>query len=92
MCAIKNKNPVSAPFLRSAHKFIMELKDGGFLDMRLIRKEDDKLDITVYRTQTHTDRHLHFVSSDVEVMLHMLTAFVSSMVFCIFWIISSSIT
>ena len=46
-------------------KFTMEVEEGGslpFLDTRVTRKEDGKLDITVYRQQTHTDRYLHFRS------------------------------
>ena len=40
----------------------MEVEKGGslfFHDTRVTRKEDNKLDITVYRKQTHTDRYLH---------------------------------
>ena len=45
--------------------FTMEVEEGGslpFLDTRVTRKEDGKLDITVYRKQTHTDSYLHFRS------------------------------
>ena len=48
-----------------AIKFTMEVEADGslpFLDTRVTRKEDGKLDITVYRKQTHTDRYLHFRS------------------------------
>ena len=43
----------------------MEVKEGGslaFLDARVQRGEDGRLDITVYRKPTHTDRYLHFQS------------------------------
>ena len=51
--------------IRPTIKFTMEVEEGGslpFLDTRVTRKEDGKLDITVYRKQTHTDRYLHFRS------------------------------
>ena len=46
-------------------EFTMEVEEGGslsFLDTRVMRKEDGKLDITVYCKQMHTDRYmyLHF--------------------------------
>ena len=52
-------------------KFTMEVEEGGslpFLDMRVTRKEDGKLDITVYRKQMHTDRYLHFRSHHLTQM------------------------
>ena len=54
--------------LNSIHpsiKFTMELEEDGsipFLDTRVTRKVEGKLDITVYRKPTHTDRYLHFSS------------------------------
>ena len=51
--------------IRPTIRFTMEVEEGGslpFLDTKLTRKEDGKLDITVYRKQTHTDRYLHFRS------------------------------
>ena len=44
---------------------IQQMEEDGslpFLDTRITRKADGKLDITVYRKQTHTDRYLHFRS------------------------------
>ena len=46
-------------------KFTMELEESGsipVLDTRIPRKVKGKLDITVYRKPTHTDRYLHFNS------------------------------
>ena len=46
-------------------KFTMEVEEGGslpFLDTRVTRLANGKLDITVYRKKTHTDRYLHFES------------------------------
>ena len=46
-------------------KFTMEVEEGGslpFLNTKVSRREDGKLDITVYCKQTHTDRCLHFRS------------------------------
>ena len=43
----------------------MELEKEGFLpflDTKVTRLADGKLDITVYRKKTHTDRYLHFDS------------------------------
>ena len=43
----------------------MELEEEGslpFLDTRVTRLANGKLDITVYRKKTHTDRYLHFES------------------------------
>ena len=43
----------------------MELEREGslpFLDTKVTRLADGKLDITVYRKKTHTDRYLHFDS------------------------------
>ena len=51
--------------IRPTIKFTMEVEEGGslpFLDTRVTRKEDGKLDITVYHKQTHMDRYLHFRS------------------------------
>ena len=51
--------------VRPTIKFNMEVEEGGslpLLDTKITRKEDGKLDITVYRKQTHTDRYLHFRS------------------------------
>ena len=51
--------------IRPTIKFTMELEEGGslpFLDTRVTRVANGKLDITVYRKQTHTDRYLHFES------------------------------
>ena len=51
--------------IRPSIKLTMELEEGGsipFLDTRVTRKVDGKLDVTVYRKPTHTDRYLHFSS------------------------------
>ena len=51
--------------IRPSIKFTMELeKDGSipFLDTRVTRQVEGKLDVTVYRKPTHTDRYLHFGS------------------------------
>ena len=51
--------------IRPSIKFTMELEEDGsilFLDTRVTRKVEGKLDITVYRKPTHTDRYLHFRS------------------------------
>ena len=43
----------------------MEVEEGGsipFLDTKVIRKEDGKFDITVYRKQIQKDRYLQFMS------------------------------
>ena len=51
--------------IRSTIEFTMEMEEGGslhFLDTKATRKEDGKLDITVYHKQMHTDRYLHFRS------------------------------
>ena len=43
----------------------MEVEEKGkisFLDCELHRKEDGRLDVTVHRKATHTDRYLHFDS------------------------------
>ena len=51
--------------IRPSIKFTMELEEDGsipFLDTRVTRKVEGKLDITVYRKPTHTDRYLHFSS------------------------------
>ena len=55
--------------IRPTIKFIMEVEEGESLpslDTRITRKEDGKLDVIVYRKQTHTDRYryLHFRSHD----------------------------
>ena len=50
---------------RPSIKFTMEVEEDGsipFLDTRVTRKVEGKLDITVYRKPTHTDRYLHFSS------------------------------
>ena len=47
------------------HKFTMELEEGRsipFLDTRITRKVEGKLDIIVYRKSTYRDRYLHFNS------------------------------
>ena len=57
-----------------------ELEEGGsipFLDTRVIRKVDGKLDVTVYRKPTHTDRYLHFSS-------HHLTHVKKGLVRCLY--------
>ena len=43
---------------------IEEEKDGAlpFLDTLLKRDKDDRLNISIYRKSTHTDRYLHFKS------------------------------
>ena len=51
--------------IRPSIKLTTELEEGGsipFLDTRVTRKVDGKLDVTVYRKPTHTDRYLHFSS------------------------------
>jgi hypothetical protein len=51
--------------IRPTIKFTMELEEEGslpFLDTRVTRLANGKLDITVYRKKTHTDRYLHFES------------------------------
>ena len=51
--------------IRPTIKFTMELEREGslpFLDTKVTRLADGKLDITVYRKKTHTDRYLHFDS------------------------------
>ena len=51
--------------IRPTIQFTMEVKDEGkisFLDCELHRKEDGRLDVTVHRKATHTDRYLHFDS------------------------------
>ena len=51
--------------IRPSIKFTMELEEDGsilFLDTRVTRKVEGKLDITVYRKPTHMDRYLHFSS------------------------------
>ena len=51
--------------LRPTIKFTIELEEEGslpFLDTRVTRLTNRKLDITVYREKTHTDRYLHFKS------------------------------
>ena len=50
---------------RLSIKLTTELEEGGsipFLDTRVTRKVDGKLDVTVYHKPTHTDRYLHFSS------------------------------
>ena len=64
-CCILRKSDIDGLLrhLNSIHptiKFTMEVEEGGslpFLDTRVTRKEDGKLDITVYHKQTHTDRY-----------------------------------
>ena len=49
--------------IRPTIKITMELEEEGslpFLDTRVTRLANGKLDITVYRKKTHTDRYLHF--------------------------------
>ena len=56
--------------IRPSIKFTMELEEDGsipFLDTRVTRKVEGKLDITVYRKPTHTDRYLHFSSHPTHV-------------------------
>ena len=51
--------------IRPTIKFTMELEEEGslpFLDTRVTRLANGKLDITGYRKKTHTDRYLHFES------------------------------
>ena len=51
--------------VRPSIKFTMELEEDEsipFLDTRVTRKVEGKLDITVYRKPTHTDRYLYFRS------------------------------
>ena len=51
--------------IRPTIKFTMELEEEGslpFLNTRVTRLANGKLDITVYRKKTHTDRYLHFES------------------------------
>ena len=51
--------------IRPSIKLTTELEEGGsipFLDTRVTRKVDGKLDVTVYRKPMHTDRYLHFSS------------------------------
>ena len=51
--------------IRPSIKLTTELEEGGsipFLDTRVTRKVDGKVDITVCRKPTHTDRYLHFSS------------------------------
>ena len=51
--------------IRPSIKLTTELEEGGsipFLDTRVTRKVDGKLDVTVYCKPTHTDRYLHFSS------------------------------
>ena len=48
-----------------------------FLDTKVTRKEDGKLNITVYCKQTHADRYLHFRS-------HQLTHAKRGMVRCLY--------
>ena len=51
--------------IRPSIKLTTELEEGGsipFLDTRVTRKVDGKLDVTVYRKPTHTERYLHFSS------------------------------
>ena len=50
---------------RSSIKFTMERENDislPFLDTPLIRKEDGKLDMTVYRKPTHTNMYLQYSS------------------------------
>lgn len=51
--------------IRPTIKFTMELEGAGslpFLDTKVTRVANGKLDITVFRKKTHTDRYLHFES------------------------------
>ena len=51
--------------IRPTIQFTMEVEEKGkisFLDCELHRKEDGRLDVTVHRKATHTDRYLHFDS------------------------------
>ena len=55
--------------IRPTIKFTMEVEEGGslaFLDARVQRWEDGRLDITVYRKPTHTDRYLPVPSSNTR--------------------------
>ena len=51
--------------IRPSIKLTTEMEEGGsvpFLDTRVTRKVDGKLEVTVYRKPMHTDRYLHFKS------------------------------
>ena len=51
--------------IRPTIQFTMEVEEKGkisFLDCEPHRKEDGRLDVTVHRKATHTDRYLHFDS------------------------------
>ena len=51
--------------IRPTIQFTMEVEEKSkisFLDCELHRKEDGRLDVTVHRKATHTDRYLHFDS------------------------------
>ena len=64
--------------IRPTIKFTMEGESLPFLDTRVTRKEDGKLDITIlYCKQTHMDRYLHFRS-------HHLTHVKRGMVRCLY--------
>ena len=48
--------------IRPSIKLTTELEEGGSIPFLDTRKVDGKLDVTVYRKPTHTDRYLHFSS------------------------------
>ena len=51
--------------IRPTQKFTIQVEEGGslpFLDTKVSKKEDGKLDITVNHKLTHRDRYLHFRS------------------------------
>ena len=65
--------------LRPTIKFTMELEEGGslpFLDTRLSRLTNGKLDITVYCKKTYTDRYLQRDESLKEEKSHLKKTFV----------------
>ena len=71
-CCILRKGDVDGLLhhLNSIHPtiFTMEVEEGGggSPSFPITRKEDGKLDITVYRKQMHMDRYLDFLSNTCE--------------------------